>query len=187
MTITRRMRYREHGKFDVAATPWFYLRERRTRIAFLHLGNLKSTRNRLRRFHYFVWREWSNRSPAFQRRFPTLDSLSEVRNAYLFGTNDPLSLRFRFDRDQVHGYCVPLRIEDHVEVPEVLREEYESSRPRFEVEYRGGVPFRRIDREDVELLEYRPTAEDLSWDPEAFRKRVREEGPRTYLALASHR
>jgi glycosyltransferase involved in cell wall biosynthesis len=184
MTITRNMRYREYGKFDFVRTPWFYIRESRSEPAFLHLGNLKSTQNRLRRFHYFTWRKWSAGGASFRRLFPTLESFAAVRNQHLFGTNDPLSLRFRFDRDQVDGYCVPLRIEEYASIPAVLREEYASATPRFEVEYRAGVPYRRVDREDQELLAYRPTKDDTSWEPRTFRARVRDEGPQLYMKLA---
>ena len=34
---------------------------------------------------------------------------------------------------------------------------------RFEVLLKDGEPYIRIDREDIEMVDYKPTAEDRSW------------------------
>jgi glycosyltransferase involved in cell wall biosynthesis len=167
--------YREFGKFDTVRTPLWYVQRKDDKRYYFHLAGLKPDDNLIHRFHYFPWREAVNT----QGETRTLEQFKADRNLDLFGTNDRRSVKFRYMRQLVYH----LRRFDSArwgEYPEVLREEL-SGRQRFEVVYRDGRPWTRIDHDDEEMLAYEPTPEDLEWDPEALLRRLL--GPEDCRAL----
>jgi hypothetical protein len=99
----------------------------------------------------------------------TFDAFTQRRNLELFGTTDPQSLKFRYQR-QLSYHLTTYDTEQFGDYPEVLKNEL-SRQQRFEVLYRDGRPWLRVDREDPEMVGYEPTPEDLDWDPEAFLRR----------------
>jgi glycosyltransferase involved in cell wall biosynthesis len=166
----RGIEYREFGRFDTIRMPLYYAQQRDERRYYFHLAGLKSDNNLLHRFHYFSWRERVNREgAALDPELRTLDGYKRRMNAELFGTNEPCALKFRF-RKQLSYLLEKYRPEEYGEYPEVL--ETERARPgRFEVLYRDGRPFTRVDRHDEEMLQYEPTREDMEWDAETFLRR----------------
>jgi glycosyltransferase involved in cell wall biosynthesis len=165
------IRYREYGKFDAVRLPLHYAQRQEQSRYYFHLAGLKPDDNLIHRFHYFAWRELVNtRDAALDPRLRDFDEFKRIRNAELFGTNDPRSLKFRYRRQLCYHLASfdPARYGDY---PEVLADEL-SGRQRFEVVYRDGRPWTRIDHEDHEMLGYTPTEEDLAWDPEALLRRL---------------
>jgi glycosyltransferase involved in cell wall biosynthesis len=164
----RNVRYREHGKFDVIRLPLYFRQTAEAPRFYFHLQGLKSDANLLHRFHYFEWRRVVNATPTRGRPdwLDDFEAFKARRNLELFGTNDPRSVKFRFNRQLMY---VLVRFDPaiHGNYPHVLSGELAGPQ-RFEVIYRDGRPFRRIDREDREMASYQPTAEDLAWNPEAF-------------------
>ena len=161
----RAVRYREYGKFDVIRLPLYFRQTCESPRHYFHLQGLKSDVNLLHRFHYFEWRRVVNAS----RSTEDFEIFKQRRNLELFGTTDPRSVRFRFNR-QLMYVLVRFEPERHGSYPEVLANELRGEQ-RFEVLYRDGRPFQRLDREDREMAAYQPTPEDLAWDPENFLRR----------------
>lgn len=165
----RAISYREYGRFYAVRPPLHYIQAVAPQKHFLHVG-VKSDENLIHRFHYWTWRETVNREgDALDPELRTLDGFKRRRNEELFGTNESRSLKWRYQR-QLSYHMAPYEIALYGEYPEVLREELTKPQ-RFEVVYKDGRPWTRIDREDEEMLGYEPTPEDLAWDPEAFLRR----------------
>jgi len=170
MRFGRGIRYREYGKFDAVRVPFHYLQTQAPGRHVFHLAGLKSDENLIHRFHYFAWREAVNREGgAGEPDLYMFDSFKKRRNLLLFGTNEPRSLKFRYQR-QLSYHLTRFDTDRFGDYPKVLKDEL-STRQRFEVVYRDGRPWLRVDHEDPEMLDYRPTPEDLAWDPEAFLRR----------------
>ena len=170
MRVGSGIEYREYGKFDAVRVPLYYVQRREPGQYIFHLGGLKADENLMHRFHYFDWRETVNREGRrLDPELRTLEGFKRRRNLELYGTNEPLSLKFRFRRQFCYDLTAydPERFGDY---PELLRDAL--SRPqRFEVVYQDGRPWTRIDHQDAEMCEYEPTSADLEWDPEAFLRR----------------
>jgi glycosyltransferase involved in cell wall biosynthesis len=163
----RAIRYREYGRYYAVRLPLHYVETVAPDQYYLHLANVKSDDNLIHRFHYWTWRETVNREgDALDPEFRTLEGFKRHRNRKLFGTNDPRSLKWRYQR-QLSYHLAPYDPELYGDYPEILEEELTKPQ-RFEVVYRDGRPWNRIDHEDEEMRGYEPTAEDLAWDPEAF-------------------
>jgi hypothetical protein len=171
MRFGRGIHYTElEGKFDVVRPPLYYSHRREPGRHIFHLAGLKSDENLIHRFHYFAWREAVNREgDALGPELRTLDGFKRRRNLELFGTDDPRSVKYRYRRQLAYHFVRydPHRYGDY---PEALREELAKPQ-RYEVVYRDGRPWTRIDREDSEMMAYQPTPEDLEWDPEVFLRR----------------
>jgi glycosyltransferase involved in cell wall biosynthesis len=166
----RGIRYREFGRYFAVRLPLHYIQVDETAQYFSHLAGIKSDENLMHRFHYWEWRETVNREgEALDPELRTLDGFKRRRNEELFGTNEPRSLKFRFIR-QLSYQLMPYDEERFGAYPEVLKGEL-SRRQRFEVVYRDGRPWSRIDREDAEMVGYEPTVDDVAWDPEEFLRR----------------
>jgi glycosyltransferase involved in cell wall biosynthesis len=167
----RGIEYREFGRFDALRAPLHYAQRAEQGRHYFHMAGLKSDENLIHRFHYFIWRELVNREgPALDPALRDLEDFKRIRNLELFGTNEPRSLKFRYQR-QLSYHFVRYDESEHGAYPEVLREELARPDPRFEVTYRDDRPWIRIDRADAEMRDYEPTDEDLAWSPEAFLRR----------------
>jgi len=172
MRFSQLIKYREIGRFDVIRVPLSYRQVIDRGHYYVHCAGLKSDENLIHRFHYFAWREALNAAPDASTRHALADFevFKRQRNLEFFGTTAPASLKFRYQRQLVYH----LQRYDEAaygQYPEVLRYELERPDPRFEVIYRDGRPYLRLDRADRDMLDYRPTADDLAWDPEAFLRR----------------
>ena len=166
----RGIEYREFGRFDAIRVPLHYAQRREPGRHYFHLAGLKSDENLMHRFHYFTWRELINRGDAGLRPDElTLEGFTRRRNLELFGTDDPRAQKFRYQR-QLCYHLTRYEPEKYGEYPEIVGEERERPQ-RFEVVYREGRPWIRIDHEDAEMRDYEPTREDLVWDPEQFLRR----------------
>ena len=166
----RNIGYREYGRYYAVRLPLHYVQRAERDQLFTHLAGIKSTENMMHRFHYWEWRETVNREgPALDPELRELDGFKRRRNEELFGTNDPRSLKWRYIR-QLSYLLAPYDPRQSGDYPEVLKEELAGPQ-RFEVIYRDGRPWSRVDHEDTEMVDYEPTAADLSWDPEAFLRR----------------
>jgi len=179
------IKYREVGRFDVIRVPLSYRLVVDKGHYYVHCG-LKSDENLIHRFHYFAWREAFNTAADASARqaFADFEAFKRQRNLELFGTIAPSSLKFRYQRQFVYHLQ---RYDEtiHGPYPEVLHSELERPDPRFEVIYRDGRPYLRLDRADRDMLGYRPTADDLAWDPEAFLRRFLTPAQCLQLGVAS--
>ena len=176
MAFGKDIRYVEDGRFDIIRVPLYYRQVSDPRRLYFHCSSLKSDMNLLHRDAYFDWRQAVNqaRSEEDQNQLKDFDAFRDKKNLERYGTADLRSIKYRywrqvtrtlrrFDGNEAGGY------------PEILSGELKSPVPRFQVEYRDGKPFRRIDHHDDEMKNYVPTAEDLSWSPEDYlRKRLPE-------------
>jgi glycosyltransferase involved in cell wall biosynthesis len=170
MRFGKHVRYQEFGRFDAVRVPFYYQQAREPTSHIFHLAGLKSAENLIHRFHYFTWRETVNREGAAldsERR--TLEGFIRQTNLELFGTNDPRSVKFRYLRQAAY-HLVRYDSDRYGAYPEVLEAELDGPQ-RFEVLYRDGRPWMRVDHEDDEMAGYEPTEEDLAWDPEEFLRR----------------
>jgi glycosyltransferase involved in cell wall biosynthesis len=166
----RQISYREFGKFDALRVPLHYAQRADTKRYYFHLAGLKSDENLIHRFHYFAWREMVNRQgSAAPAEVPDLDEYKRRRNLELFGTDDPCSLKFRYGR-QLSYHFARYDPDEYGEYPEILKGALDGPQ-RFEVVYREGRPWIRVDHEDQEMRVWQPGDDDLSWDPEAFLRR----------------
>jgi glycosyltransferase involved in cell wall biosynthesis len=167
----RQLQYREFGRFDALRVPLHYRQTAEPGRHYFHLAGLKSDENLIHRFHYFAWREAVNRAGSdLDPGLRTLEEFKQRRNLELFGTNEPRSLKFRYQR-QLSYHLTAFDAQRYGDYPEVLREELSRPEQRFTIVYRAGRPWIRIDREDAEMRDYEPTDADLAWDPEDFLRR----------------
>ena len=166
----RPIRYVEYRQYDDVRIPLYYAhREEPGRHCF-HLAGLKTDDNLIYRFHYFAWRAaLAGTSASANPGTTSLEDFARRRNEELFGTNDPRALKFRYQRQLSYQFT---RYDPNIygDYPEVLGPELGGTQ-RFEVLYRDGRPWSRIDRQDEEMLVYQPTEADLAWDPEEFLRR----------------
>lgn len=166
----RGIRYREYGRYYAVRLPLHYVQVDEANQYHVHLAGVKCDDNLIHRFHYWQWRQTVNREgDALDPELRTLDGFKRRRNEELFGTNEPRSLKWRYMR-QLSYHLVPYDPELYGDYPEVLQEAL-SGPQRFEVVYRNGRPWSRVDHEDREMAGYEPTPDDLAWDPEAFLRR----------------
>jgi len=160
--------YKEYGKFDTIKVPFAYKQKREKKYYYFHCMGLKSDANLIYRFHYFDWRKACNltSNKAEKEAIGDLNQFSVKRNLEWFGTNDTMSLKFRYQRQMVYHFAkYDIDLEEY---PEVLKEEIINKTERFKAIYLNGKPYLRQDSNDEEMLNYQPTEEDLNWDPEDF-------------------
>jgi glycosyltransferase involved in cell wall biosynthesis len=167
--MSKHICYKEYGRFDTVRLPLYYRLVKHPKRFYFHCSELKSDVNLLHRSFYFRWRDEFNATAPAQRS-DELKDLSKYRRAKeleTYGTNDKRSLKYRLQRQTVYHYQ---RYEPELygDYPDILREQIESGKERFKVIYRDGRPYLRVDYEDPEMLEHKPTQEDLDWDPEDY-------------------
>lgn len=165
--------YSEFGKFDAIRVPMYYKQVKERKSFIFHCIGLKSVDNLLHRFHYFAWREKFNKARNDKERETVQDfaTFVENRNRELFGTTLSATVKWRYMRQYAHVFE---RISEEIEYPDVLEEMIEKGEERFEVIYKNGKPNSRIDKKDTELMDYRPTKEDLEWDIDSFIQKVKD-------------
>lgn len=167
--MSNQVLYKEYGKFDAVKLPIYYPIKRERDKFYFHCAGLKSDVNLMHRFFYFMWRAEVNSTSHSEQsmKLGDFDAYRSSKELELFGTNDRKSLKYRYQKQCVYHFqrYDPIKYGDY---PEILKEEIVKSETRFEVLYQDGKPYRRIDREDKEMQNYQPTAEDLAWDPELF-------------------
>ena len=165
--------YQEFGKFDTVRVPKYYIQMKETLNYYFHCQGLKSDINLIHRFHYFSWRESVNTSDKnnLPEHLKTYDSYVEKRNDYLFNTNEPLKVKYRYQRQLVHSF-EKINIEKYGYYPKVLRDEIDKPEQRFEIIYEHGEPFIRIDRNDKKMMQFTPDESDLNWSIELFFKKL---------------
>ena len=159
------------GKYeDEIRVPRYYAQEGEATRFFFHLGGVKTTENLMHRFHFFPWRAEITRAAQLGAKTSGFEEYRHSRNVELFGTDDPRSVKFRYER-QLSYHMGPYEVDRYGGYPALLSRELSKPRQRFEVVYREGRPWSRVDHEDDEMRDYEPTAADLDWDPEAFLRR----------------
>jgi glycosyltransferase involved in cell wall biosynthesis len=172
------------GRYDVVRPPLYYAHHREPGRHIFHLAGLKSDDNLMHRFHYFAWRAAVNaEGDALDPELQTLDGFKRRRNLELFGTLEPRAIKFRYAR-QLSYHFAPYDPERYGQYPAVLEQELAKPDQRFEVVYRDGRPWIRVDHADSEMAGYEPTEDDLAWDPEAFLRRFLNEQDLSVLGVS---
>lgn len=168
--------YREYGKFDTIRIPLYYKQVQEKKYYYFHCSGLKSDENLLHRFHYFTWREQVNKysSHHIPNAIKDFTIFKQKRNLYLFGTNEPRSLKFRYQRQLVSQFDKYDK-NKFGEYPEILEREKNNPHQRFRVLYKNNQPYIRIDEEDEEMKNYVPTEEDKRWEVDKFLDRLLNE------------
>lgn len=161
----RDIEYVEYGKFDVIRVPFYYSIEKEKQRYYFHCEGLKSDDNLIYRRQYFEWREAYNsfsdsNRPADVSDFETFKNGWNLKE---FGTNDYRSVKWRFQREFCNRLS-PIDKKLFGDYPDVLKPELENKETRFEVVFKNGIPYSRIDRADTEMLDYNPSEKDLTWE-----------------------
>jgi len=168
--------YEEYGKFDTIKIPYYYRMDQEEKRYYFHCAGLKSIENSMHRFHYFTWRDKLN--IAKRKNMDIAEELSDfekfkiTREMKLFDTNDKKSLKFRYQRQLAELHYIKYDTQKYGDYPEILKEEIHNNRERFRVIYKDGKSYSRIDKEDIDMLEYEPTKADLDWNPQEFLQRL---------------
>ena len=160
----RDIEYVEDGKFDVIRVPFYYAIEKESKRYYFHCEGLKSDDNLIYRRQYFEWREAFNKHTDATRpaEISDFDVFKKQWCKREFGTTDPKSLKWRFQRE----FCNRLELIDKKQFgdyPDVLKPELHNDNARFKVLTKLEKPYYRIDRSDSEMLNYQPKEEDLAW------------------------
>lgn len=165
--------YQEFGKFDTIRVPKYFLQIKESTNYYFHCQGLKSDINLIHRFHYFSWREAVNSADKnnLPEHIKTYEAYIKKRNKYLFDTNDPLKIKYRYQRQLVHSF-EKIDIEKYGYYPKILRSEIEKVNQRFEILYEEEKPFIRIDRDDEKMISFIPDRTDLEWSIDDFYKKV---------------
>lgn len=134
----------------------------------MHLNALKADERLLYRNCYFDWRQQlgDGSLPAEERS--DFDSFRRRWEFERFGSADPGSVRFRFQRQMALAHYTRFDTDRYGPYPTILRRALDLSGPRFEVVYRDGSAYGRLDREDPLMNGFSPSQEDLAWDPAAY-------------------
>jgi glycosyltransferase involved in cell wall biosynthesis len=176
MWFNKDIYYKEYGKFDTVRVPFYYKQIQETKDYVFHCAGLKSIDNLIHRFHYFSWREFSN-----TKKINIDYSIFRTkREKYLLGTENKLSIKFRYNR-QLTSQFKKIDETTSNDYPEIIYNEIKNNRERFIVEYKDNLPYLRIDREDEEMASYKPTEEDLNWNPADFLQKLFSENLSVYL------
>ena len=169
MWFNEDIKYQEFGKFDAVRVPKYFSQVKENINYYFHCQGLKSDVNLMHRFHYFKWRELFNSYTKSERpkEIEDYDVFVKNRNMFLFGTNEPCSLKYRYQRQLVHTFG-KINIDKYGYYPKVLREEMTNKNQRFLVEYTDEFPYIRVDFNDKEMVDYIPIKSDLEWKVESF-------------------
>ncbi len=165
---TKNLKYTEYEKFDVLGIPLFYNEMEIPEVMVFHLEKLKSLDRIIYRNEYFAWRKSVITSNN------TLD-LESFRNEYrmkLFGTSNPDSVRYRFQKKFIILNSAPIDLKLYGPYPEQIQKAIDEGDERFSYKYENGKAVARLDKEDASLENYIPTKEDLEWDVIAHLKNI---------------
>jgi len=168
--------YKEYGKFDAIRVPFYYQQVKETKRYYFHMAGLKSANNLLHRWFYFEWRNEVNKYKDSGREAPIeITDFEQFKKAIALDrlqTTRPLSIKYRFLRQFTHALA-PYDAARFGDYPQVVADKLKAGDTRFEVVYQNGKPYLRTDKQDFDFLAYQPTAEDLSWDVEAYFARMK--------------
>jgi len=144
--------------------------------------DIKPVDNLMYRFHYFRWREIYNMIPPGRKKseIERMEDFARKRNMYLFGTTDPVRVKWRYIR-QMSRILVKYDKNKYGDYPQIVKDEINNNRERFKVIYKDDAPYFREDTEDKELLNYVPDKEDLNWNIDDFLTRLNEENVRLWF------
>jgi len=165
--------YQEFGKFDSVRVPKYFIQLKENVNYYFHCQGLKSDINLIHRFHYFIWREKYNLFADSDRpnNIESFDKFVKERNLFLFDTNELCKLKYRYQRQCVQNFA-KLNTSKFGDFPKVLRKEINKKEQRFEIIYKNGRIFNRLDRKDQQMLQYIPDDSDIHWNTDDFFNRL---------------
>lgn len=165
--------YQEFGKFDTVRVPKYFNQVKENINYYFHCQGLKSDLNLIHRFHYFTWREKYNQFKNSDRpkNIESLTKFVNDRNLFLFDTINNCKVKFRYQRQCVQNFT-KLNISKFGDFPKVLRKEINKKEQRFEIIYKDGEIYNRIDRMDHEMINYIPDSSDVNWSTDDFFNKI---------------
>jgi len=148
-TFSRKIAYKQIGRFEVLQVPWYYKRLEWRQLYFFHMRNVKSAKRLLyRRF----WTEWMSLPDKTQ--FPTLHEYVAHRIKDVYKTTD-LTEAMRARIRELARELVPYDKARFGPYPDLLDDEVRS--PKYRLMYKEGRVETRNDIEKAEQLPGRAT------------------------------
>ena len=176
MRYTRDIIYKEYGKFDTIKVPFYYKQIQEEKNYYMHCQGLKSDENLLHRFHYFVWRQYSNENTEFKL---SQKDFFNKRNLYYFDTTDTKRVNYRYQRQNVQIF-EKYEIEDFIDYPKEIKK-LMNKNDRFKIIYKDLKPFYRMDSHHKLMSNFEPDSEDMNWSVEKFFDKINEETIKQYI------
>jgi glycosyltransferase involved in cell wall biosynthesis len=169
--MSKRLVFKEKGKFDYLAIPPYYLQQQSHQPSFIHLDGLKADDRLLYRNAYFEWRQMLNAAQQKEKiQLDNFDLFYSLWKKELFETSQPLKLKFRFQRQLAALHYSPLG-ELSYPFPKNIQALITEKKERFTVTYKNNQPYLRMDQEDSAMNNFVPEADDLQWDVENYKKK----------------
>ena len=173
--LIKGVQFVEKDKFDYIAFPRYYDNRSSSTPFFFHLSGMKSDERLIYRNCYFEWREIVNflkEKKVEDSPFLNFEFFSKYWNDYLFQTNESSSLKYRYMRQLCEISIIKFDEDKFKRYPNSIQEIIQSKYERFEVQYKDGKPFIRVDKEDEVMKGYVPSKEDLNWSVEDFKQKI---------------
>ena len=164
MRFSKDIQYIEDGKFDIVKVPFYYKMQKETKYYYFHCEGLKSDHNLIYRHQYFDWRELYNSFDDAKRPENIQTFKSYVDYVWPgFDTKDWKSTKWRHQR-LVCSTLIKVTEDDVGDFPDVIKECDSNKKERFNIIYKNLSPYIRLDKNDIEMLNYQPTKDDLDWE-----------------------
>lgn len=173
--FSNKIKYQEHGKFDIIKLPIYYNIVKLTDRYIFHCDGIKSNLRLIFRNCYFDWRKKINSVPDDQKHeFSDFSKFEKEWQLERYKTNDRNSLIYRHQKEYLLHYK-KYDPETYGDFPEILLEHHSKGVERFRIIYKNGKPYSRIDSSDISIQNYVPSEEDLKFNPLHFLEKVSSE------------
>ena len=140
--------YKEYGKFDAIKVPFYYQQVKENNQYYFHLSGLKSAENLLHRWFYFEWRNEVNKYKDKGQGPPAeIADFALFKQAFALdrlATTNPMAVKYRFLRQFTHALA-PYDAQKSGDYPQIVLDRIKTGDNRFEVIYKDGRPFLRLD------------------------------------------
>ncbi len=178
--------FKEKEKFDYLHLPPYYLKDTLKGPLFFHMDGLKTDERILYRNCYFEWRQILNTesNPDRKKMLDDFEMFTKYWNEALYGTNDPLSLKYRFRRQFAELNLTKYDQKATYPYPSIVKQIIGQKKERYAVMYKDNRPYSRTDEEDEAMKTYSPSKEDLDWDVQKFEECY---GKKEYLNIIKNK
>ena len=170
--FSKYIKYVEYGKFDTIKLPLFYKSASESKRYYFHCEGLKSEERLIYRQCYFIWRDLVNKAKtrSLKNKLENFNDFKKYYEKTLFGTNNLKELKYRHSRQYCILHYQPYSTKKYGEYPKILNDAIKNNEERFIVQYKNNKPYIRVDKKDVEMIDYIPTDDDLNWDVNNYLK-----------------
>ncbi len=177
------MRFKEFfGRLEHAPLPLYYKMTSWEKVAFYHIDCNKPNDRLIYRTCYLDWRETLNNLSADKEslKIKEFEYYQRLWNQHNFGTTNPALLNYRYSR-LIASACKPLDENLKKDFPEPLRKQLNEGPFRFFLEYQGGRPFLRHDRNETKKTMLSILDTELEWEPSM--ERFRSDKKRKFFSI----